>query len=76
LLKEKVGLKYELDIRVVKLSKMKLKDQIELVTGTSIFITMCGGGAVTSMFLPKRASLFAYFQMALDKLPHVWIGIS
>jgi len=61
LLREVVGKKYELDIHVVKLSAMKLKDQLELVAGAAIFITMCGGGAVTSMFLPKGASLFAYF---------------
>jgi hypothetical protein len=61
LLREVVTKKYELDIQVVKLSTMKLKDQLELVAGTSIFITVCGGGAVTSMFLPKGASLFTYF---------------
>mmetsp|Transcript_2283 Transcript_2283/g.3493 ORF Transcript_2283/g.3493 Transcript_2283/m.3493 type:complete len:521 (-) Transcript_2283:1212-2774(-) len=61
LLREKVGKKYDLEIVTVTLANMKLKEQLELVAGTSIFITMCGGGAVTSMFLPKGASLFAYF---------------
>eukprot|EP00557_Chaetoceros_sp_GSL56_P000548 CAMPEP_0176491200 /NCGR_PEP_ID=MMETSP0200_2-20121128/8300_1 /TAXON_ID=947934 /ORGANISM="Chaetoceros sp., Strain GSL56" /LENGTH=225 /DNA_ID=CAMNT_0017888603 /DNA_START=1 /DNA_END=681 /DNA_ORIENTATION=- len=61
ILQERLGGKYELEIRFVKLSTLSLKEQIELTSGTSIFITMCGGGAVTAMFLPKGASLFAYF---------------
>lgn len=68
LLQDRLGKKYELDVRIVKLSSMSLKEQIELTTGTSIFITVCGGGAVTAMFLPKGASLLAYFnEMDGDK---------
>ena len=63
--KLKIGLgnKYnsKLDIRVVKMTSMSLKEQVELVAGASIMVTMCGGGAVTAMFLPKGASLFAFF---------------
>jgi hypothetical protein len=61
LLQERLGKKYELEVRFVKLSSMSLKEQVELAAGTSIFITVCGGGAVTSMFLPKGASLLAFF---------------
>ena len=55
----------------VELAKMTLNDQIELVAGASIFITMCGGGAVTAMFLPKGATLLVYFGSVnpYDKIP-------
>lgn len=60
-LKEFIAPKYSIDIQMVNLSKMTLSEQIDLMAGTSIFITMCGGGAVTATFLPKGASLFAFF---------------
>lgn len=60
-LKQYIAPKYNVDIQMVNLSKMKLSEQIELMAGTSILITMCGGGAVTATFLPKGASLFVYF---------------
>jgi len=61
LLQERLGKKYELDIREVKLAKMSLTEQVELVAGASIFITICGGGAITAMFMPKGATLLAFF---------------
>lgn len=61
LLERRLGSKYNLDIRTVRLSSMSLKDQVELTASASIFITTCGGGAVTSMFLPKGASVLLYF---------------
>jgi len=61
LLEEKLGSKYNIVVIEVVLSQMSLEDQIELVSGGSIFITVCGGGALTAMFLPKGAALFAYF---------------
>jgi hypothetical protein len=38
-----------------------LKKQIEIASRASIFITGCGGGAVTATFLPKGASVFLYY---------------
>jgi hypothetical protein len=38
-----------------------LKKQIEIASRASIFITACGGGAVTATFLPRGASVFLYF---------------
>lgn len=61
LLKERLGEKYPMEIISVKLSSMSLPEQNELVSGASIMITMCGGGAVTGMFLPKGASLLTFF---------------
>lgn len=60
-LKDRLGKKYDLDIRVEAMSNMSLHEQIELVSGASIMATMCGGGAVTAMFLPKGASLLTFF---------------
>jgi hypothetical protein len=39
-----------------------LKKQVEIVSDASIFVSTCGGGAVTSMFLPRGASLLLYFR--------------
>ena len=60
-LKDRLGKKYDLDIRVETMSNMSLHEQIELVSGASIMVTACGGGAVTAMFLPKGASLLVFF---------------
>ena len=38
-----------------------LPKQAELTSQTSIYISSCGGGAVTSMFLPQGASAFLYY---------------
>lgn len=48
-LKKKLGSKYNLDVREVELAKLSMKEQVELASEASIFISMCGGGAVTSM---------------------------
>jgi hypothetical protein len=67
LLKKRLGSKYDLDIREVQLAKLSMVEQVELASEASVFITMCGGGAVTAMFLPKGASLLVYFNVAPDK---------
>jgi len=60
-LKKELGEKYELEIVKVQLAKLKVVEQIELMSTTSILVTMCGGGAVTSTFLPKGSALFVFF---------------
>ncbi|GKZ00216.1 hypothetical protein MPSEU_000974500 [Mayamaea pseudoterrestris] len=40
---------------------LSLLEQIEIATQTSIYITVCGGGAVNAMFLPRGASAIIYF---------------
>jgi hypothetical protein len=63
ILQKSLGNKYELDIIAVKMSTMGLNEQIDLVAGASIMVSMCGGGAVTAMFLPKGASMLTYFNI-------------
>jgi len=42
-------------------SDMSLKEQLEISSQASIFITSCGGGAVTSMFMPRGSSVIMYY---------------
>ena len=42
-------------------SEMSLKEQLEISSQASIFITSCGGGAVTSMFMPRGSSVIMYY---------------
>lgn len=42
-------------------SKMTLKEQLEIASQASIFITSCGGGAITSMFMPRGSSVIMYY---------------
>ena len=46
---------------MVRLYKLSIEEQVQLTAEASIFISVCGGGAVTAMFLPKGASLLLYF---------------
>jgi hypothetical protein len=40
---------------------LSLSEQLEIASQTSIFITGCGGGAVTATFLPRGASVLLYY---------------
>ena len=43
------------------MKNLTLLEQLELTSRTSIYITLCGGGAVSAMFLPKGASVILYY---------------
>jgi hypothetical protein len=43
------------------LKDLSLEKQVEIAGQTSIFISGCGGGAVTATFLPKGASVILYY---------------
>ena len=60
-IKRQLGKKYNLEIIQKKMSDLSLVQQAELVSTTAIFVTVCGGGAVSATFLPKGASLFVFF---------------
>lgn len=42
-------------------SELSLVEQVEITSQASIFITSCGGGAVTSMFLPRGSSVIMFY---------------
>ena len=42
-------------------SEMSVAKQLEVASQASIFITSCGGGAVSSMFMPKGSSVIFYY---------------
>jgi len=42
-------------------SEMSIANQLEIASQASIFITSCGGGAVSSMFMPKGSSVIFYY---------------
>jgi hypothetical protein len=43
------------------LKDLSLVEQVEIASRASIFITGCGGGAVTATFLPKGSSVLLYY---------------
>jgi hypothetical protein len=52
--------------KMVSIESYVMKDltmieQVEMAGSTSIFISVCGGGAVTATFLPKGASVILYY---------------
>jgi hypothetical protein len=51
------------DVRIYshQMKKYPLREQAELVSQAAIYVTGCGGGAVTATFLPKGSSLIVYF---------------
>jgi hypothetical protein len=51
------------DVEIVshQLEHMELIDQIQLAMDTTIFVSFCGGSAVTAMFMPKGASLVVFY---------------
>jgi hypothetical protein len=49
------------DVQLVELAKLTPTDQIALVSQTNIFVSTCGGGAMTATFLPRGASLILLY---------------
>ena len=41
--------------------ELSLHEQLAAVHDAAIYVTLCGGGAVTAMFLPKGASVIIYY---------------
>lgn len=50
-----------IEIEAYTMKDLSMEEQMQLASKTSIFITICGGGAVNGMFLPKGASVFLYY---------------
>jgi hypothetical protein len=43
------------------LKNLTVYEQMDIASQTSVFVSLCGGGAVTGMFLPKGASVIVYY---------------
>lgn len=50
-----------ISVQSVTLSSMSMREQVELVSQAQVFVSMCGGGAMTATFLPKGATLILYY---------------
>jgi capsular polysaccharide biosynthesis protein len=45
-----------------KFSRYTLAEQAELVSDASIFVTACGGGAVTATLMPRGSTVIIYYK--------------
>jgi len=51
----------DIEILHVRMKDFSLHEQAEMVSKAAIYVTACGGGAVTATFLPRGASLLIYY---------------
>jgi hypothetical protein len=42
-------------------SKFTVKEQVDMASKAAVYVTACGGGAITATFLPRGASLLLYY---------------
>ena len=45
-----------------RFSNMTVHEQVTITSDAAIFVTVCGGGAMTATFLPKGATLIVYYE--------------
>jgi hypothetical protein len=43
------------------MKKLSIQEQVQIASESAIFVTSCGGGAVTATFLPRGATLIVYY---------------
>lgn len=48
-------------VQSIAFSSKPVADQLAIASETAIYVTACGGGAVTATFLPKGAALVLYY---------------
>jgi len=51
-------------VQAYELKELSLEEQVRVAAESAIFVTVCGGGAVTATFLPAKASVLLYFNAA------------
>lgn len=66
-LAQELSVEKDVEIKTVVLKDMSLRDQIQMATETNIFITSCGGSAVTAMFLPRGATAILFYNEEGEK---------
>lgn len=58
---EERGLASNVFVRTVILKNYPIRDQVLLVAESAVMIGVCGGGAVTNMFLPDGAGMIIFY---------------
>ena len=63
-------------IQIAALAQLGVQEQIELASTTQIFVSVCGGGAMTATFLPRGATLILYYDETggYDFATHAQLG--
>jgi len=56
-----VGGNLEIVIENHVFSKYTVEEQIQMASRSAMFLTFCGGGAITGSFLPKGAGMYLYY---------------
>jgi hypothetical protein len=51
----------ELQVAGHVMNTLSLHEQVQIASESAIFVTSCGGGAVTATFLPRGATLIVYY---------------
>ena len=51
----------KVDVKAVMIKDYTVKEQVQIAVDSAIFITACGGGAVTATFLSQGASVILYY---------------
>ena len=49
------------NVATVQLSEMGMREQVELMSSTNVFVSTCGGGSMTATFLPRGATVIMYY---------------
>lgn len=51
----------EITVRSITMRDLSLEDQIQVALESAVFVTVCGGGAITATFLPPGSTLIVYY---------------
>jgi len=54
-------------VQAYQFSQLSMEEEIQTISRSSILITACGGGAVSSMFLPRGATLIVFYAEQKDR---------
>lgn len=57
-------------VNAYQFSELSMEQEIEIVAQSAILVTACGGGAASSMFLPRGASLIMFYSGHKERIPN------
>jgi hypothetical protein len=58
---ESASRKSQVVVQNITMRDLSLEDQIQVALESAIYVTVCGGGAVTATFLPPGSTLIIYY---------------